>query len=541
MSSDANSISSAAPSTNGPAPSFSFLKKSIPISPAYAEQGIRDLAQEQATSVSAPALTSAAHDLRAMSAPAAAHDLRKDGGVPSSPAFASEHARDAERFAALNLETRDQLHNPPLPTSHPAPRSHIALSLAPPRWQGRSRMLPPTSESTTPTLPPILLPNHKEVSKILHLAAPPTTKAGTKEKAETAVAAAARANGNVTRLGGKIIATDARVDAIELKMTNGLRALESRAAPANVGKIESRLDLLESMTRTGLSPDARISLHTSQLAELTDMMETLKRGLGLIQDSHLCSDAGVPLRNAFATPGDLHALYVSVQEGFDGLNDAIAEQLHPHVAKLQSTVDLLEKLEGRSAVTSTELLTVRENVARVQLDLGALAMGSKAFVAATAPAAPAPAPAAVPVPTAAKNSAGTYVFAVGGKTLNKRKPSVELLNGNGKRGKPNKAAFTHLTVVSPVNPDTKVGAVGLGKKLLEAAGIHNKVALYYVERSGSDAGVLNFVFATAAEANAFVATWSSAVLPAPIRAITARLAPVAGSTSAVDYAFLTGN
>ncbi|KAJ7663600.1 hypothetical protein B0H14DRAFT_3539879 [Mycena olivaceomarginata] len=363
-------------------------------------------------------------------------------------------------------------------------------------------------------------------SKILHLAAPPTTKAGTKEKAETAVAAAARANGNITRLRGKIIATDARVDAIELKMTNGLHALELHATPANVGKIESRLDLLESMTRTGLSPNARISLHTSQLAELTDMMETLKCGLGLIQDSHLCSNTGVPLHNVFATLGDLHALYVSVQEGFNGLNNAIAEQLHLHVTKLQSAVDLLEKLEGRSAVTSTELLTVRENIVRVQLNLGALAMGLKAFVAATAPAPPAPTAPAVPVSTAVKNS-----------------PSIELLNGNGKHGKPNKAALTHLMVISPVNPDTKVGAVGLGKKLLEAVGIHNKVALYYVECSGSDAGVLNFVFATAAEVNTFIATWSSTVLPAPIHAtrITVWLAPVAGSSSTIDYAFLTGN
>ncbi|KAJ7707000.1 hypothetical protein B0H14DRAFT_3525913 [Mycena olivaceomarginata] len=536
MSADANSTSSAPPSTNGPVPAFSFLKKSIPISPAYAEQGIRDLAQEQAASVSAPAPTAAVHDLRAMSAPAAAHDLRKDGGIASSPAFASEHAKDAERFAALNLETRDQS----VSLSTQLKRDFLLAQAAPPApadfTPGPSLAHRPVSrtasmagevtEASTDVgvddadAPPVLLPNHKEVSKILHLAAPPTTKAGTKEKAETAVAAAARANGNVTRLGGKIIATDARVDAIDLKITNGLRALESRAAVSNVGKIESRLDLLESITRTGLSPDARLPLHTSQLAELTDMVDTLKRGLGLIQDSHLCSDAGVPLR------------------GFDGLNDAIAEQLHPHVAKLQSAMDLLEMLEGRFAVTSTELLTVRENVARVQLDLGALAMGSKAFVAATAPVAAAT---AVPVPTAAKNAVGAYAFAVGGKTLNKRKPSVELLNGNGKRGKPNKAAFTHLTVVSPVNPDTKVGAVGLGKKLLEAAGIHNKVALYYVERSGSDAGVLNFAFATAAEANAFVATWSSAVLPAPIRAITARLAPVSGSSSAVDYSFLTGN
>ncbi|KAJ7803093.1 hypothetical protein B0H14DRAFT_3487834 [Mycena olivaceomarginata] len=571
MSADANSTSSAPPSTNGPVPAFSFLKKSIPISPAYVEQGIRDLAQEQAASVSAPAPTAAVHDLRAMSAPAAAHDLRKDGGIASSPAFASEHAKDAERFAALNLETRDQsvslrygAHEPmifgalTLPNSTQLKRDFLLAQAAPPApadfTPGPSLAHRPVSrtasmagevtEASTDVgvddadAPPVLLPNHKEVSKILHLAAPPTTKAGTKEKAETAVAAAARANGNVTRLGGKIIANDARVDAIDLKITNGLRALESRAAVSNVGKIESRLDLLKSITRTGLSPDARLPLHTSQLAELTDMVDTLKRGLGLIQDSHLCSDVGVPLRNAFATPGDLHALYVSVQEGFDGLNDAIAEQLHPHVAKLQSAMDLLEKLEGRFAVTSTELLTVRENVARVQLDLGALAMGSKAFVAATAPVA---ATTAVPVPTAAKNAVGAYAFAVGGKTLNKRKPSIELLNGNGKRGKPNKAAFTHLTVVSPVNPDTKVGAVGLGKKLLEAAGIHNKVALYYVERSGSDAGVLNFAFATAAEANAFVATWSSAVLPAPIRAITARLAPVSGSSSTIDYSFLTGN
>jgi hypothetical protein len=101
---------------------------------------------------------------------------------------------------------------------------------------------------------PILLSNHKEISKILHLAAPPTTKAGTKEKAETAVAAAACTNG-ITHLGGKIKSTDARVNVIELKMTNGLRALESRATPANIGKIKSHLDFFKSRTHTGLSPE----------------------------------------------------------------------------------------------------------------------------------------------------------------------------------------------------------------------------------------------------------------------------------------------
>ncbi|KAJ7041319.1 hypothetical protein C8F04DRAFT_1253015 [Mycena alexandri] len=93
MSADANSSNSATLPTDGPTPSFSFLKKSIAVSPEFAAQGLRDLAQEQVTSVSAPA---------------GAHDLRKDGGLPSSAAFASEHAKDADRFAALNLETRDQ-------------------------------------------------------------------------------------------------------------------------------------------------------------------------------------------------------------------------------------------------------------------------------------------------------------------------------------------------------------------------------------------------------------------------------------------------
>jgi hypothetical protein len=144
-------------------------------------------------------------------------------------------------------------------------------------------------------------------------------------------------------------------------------------------------------------------------------------------------------------------------------------------------------------------------------------------------------------PPPQRTQVGAYVFAVGEKTLNRRKPSIELLNGNGKCGKPIKAAFTHLMVVSPANPDMKVGVVGLGKKLLEAAKIHNKVARYYVERLGSDSSVLNFMFATATEANMFVATWLSAVLPAPIRTITAQLALVAGSSSAVDYAFLMGN
>jgi hypothetical protein len=41
---------------------------------------------------------------------------------------------------------------------------------------------------------PLILANHKEVSKILHLAGPPTTKAGQKEAPGVS---AARANGNI--------------------------------------------------------------------------------------------------------------------------------------------------------------------------------------------------------------------------------------------------------------------------------------------------------------------------------------------------------
>ncbi|KAJ7866616.1 hypothetical protein B0H14DRAFT_2573350 [Mycena olivaceomarginata] len=116
-----------------------------------------------------------------MSAPAAAHDLRKDGGIASSPAFASEHAKDAERFAALNLETRDQS----VSLSTQLKRDFLLAQAAPPApadfTPGPSLAHRPVSrtasmagevtEASTDVgvddadAPPVLLPNHKEAPR----------------------------------------------------------------------------------------------------------------------------------------------------------------------------------------------------------------------------------------------------------------------------------------------------------------------------------------------------------------------------------------
>ncbi|KAJ7017783.1 hypothetical protein C8F04DRAFT_1331484 [Mycena alexandri] len=150
-----------------------------------------------------------------------------------------------------------------------------------------------------------ILADHASNIWTLHLAAPPTTKAGQKEKAETA-AAAVRANGNITRIGGKLIAVEAKVDAQALYIANQLRALESKIAHLNPGKMESEIQLLQGMLRNGLdsmefkvraaggaAADGRVSLHGSQLAELTDGVDTLHHRLDRFTSS-LFDDTGAP-------------------------------------------------------------------------------------------------------------------------------------------------------------------------------------------------------------------------------------------------------
>ncbi|KAJ7775565.1 hypothetical protein B0H16DRAFT_1507886 [Mycena metata] len=384
---------------------------------------------------------------------------------------------------------------------------------------------------------PILLPNHKEVSRTLHLAAPPTTKAGQKEKAETAAAAAARANGNITRLGGKLIAVDAKLDAQALDLANQVRGLESKIARLNPGKMESEIQLLHGMLRNGLesiegklhaggggAADARVSLQGSQLAQLTDGVDTLRHRIDRFTSS-LFDDTGAPV---YATKADVNALYGAVQEGFDGVDATIAEQLLPTTQRLDRTTDVLEKVEGKVAVQATEILTVRENVAGVRIDLATFAMSSKAP----------PPPVSTPSAPAAASSS-PFEFAVGAK---KRKGD-ELTADTGKRGKPNKAAFHHWVLFGPVNTDTKATgpAPNFFRKVLDGAGL-GKLVLpsHYIERSQSDPAYLNVGFAGANEANMFIGAWSGANLDAALRSITARLAVTAGS-STPNYSFLTGN
>ncbi|KAJ7023005.1 hypothetical protein C8F04DRAFT_1271876 [Mycena alexandri] len=433
MSADANSPNSAAPPTDGSTPSFTFLKKT--------DRGV--------------------HFKTSISAPAGGRDLRKDGGIPSSPAFASEHAKDADRFAALNLETRDQavtlryeldepMHFPPLTlrNSTQMKRDFLLSQAAPSAPPGfaagpslahcpvsrTSSMAGEVADTPTDVVPddldvtPIFLPNHKEVSRTLHLAAPPTTKAGQKEKAETAVVAAARANGNITRLGGKLIAIEAKVDAQALDIANQLRAVESKVARLNPGKMESEIQLLQGMLRNGLdsveakvraagggAADGRVSLHGSQLAELTDAVDTLRHRLDRFPSS-LFDDAGAP---AYTSKADVKALYAAVQEGFDGVETTIAEQLLLTTERLNKTTEVLEKVEGKVAVQATELLTARENIAGVRIDLASFAMSTKT----TAPPAS--------TPSAPATSSSSFEFAVGVK---KRKGD-ELAAETNKRGK----------------------------------------------------------------------------------------------------------
>ncbi|KAJ7795354.1 hypothetical protein B0H14DRAFT_2621023 [Mycena olivaceomarginata] len=96
-------------SVNASRPSPSFFQKPLAVSANFAEQGLQVFNQEQgcvdSENYSQRVLMETS---TSVSAPGAARTVRKDGGIPSSPAFAAEQAKDAHRFAALDLETRDQ-------------------------------------------------------------------------------------------------------------------------------------------------------------------------------------------------------------------------------------------------------------------------------------------------------------------------------------------------------------------------------------------------------------------------------------------------
>ncbi|KAJ7841434.1 hypothetical protein B0H13DRAFT_2099829, partial [Mycena leptocephala] len=486
-------------------------------------------------------------------------NVRRDGGIPSSPAFVAEQAKDAQRFAALDLETRDQA----VSLSSQMKRDFLltqAAPSAPPGFAtGPSNATRPISRSASMAgevvdspaevavddvdTTPLILANHKEVSKILHLAEPPTTKAGQKEKAEAPGAAAARANGNIIRIGGQFITLETRVGKGELRAESDSRACQSRHRSINVGKLEDKIEVVGAQSRNGIenlearikllasgtSSDARVALHTSQIAQLTDSLDTIKRTLERLTTAFLCDDDGVPIKQ-FATQGDVGSLWDSVQEGFDGLDDMVDERLAPTIQKVNGAATLVAKLEAAVAKLEThdtkrehELLGARENIARLQIDLVTVAV-------AAAP------------PSDGRSTA----FSVAGKKL-KRKASVELVTGPVKRtnAKPDKGAFHHWTRVSPISADAKNAPTLLFKKLLEAAAIKDySLSAVYIERVTGEPSVLNVGFTSPNDANSFVGAWSAANLQMPVglRGITAQHMAVAGSAASSDaISFLTGN
>ncbi|KAJ7911672.1 hypothetical protein B0H13DRAFT_2480531 [Mycena leptocephala] len=486
-----------------------------------------------------------------VSAPAVgpSHDIRKDGGIPSSAAFASEQAKDAERFAALNPETRDQsiflstqmkrdflvsqaAPTPP-PSFAPAPSSATRSVSRTASMAGEASDSPSVLLGDDENLVvPVLLPNRQEVSKTLHLAGPPTTKAGQKEKAESPGVAAARANGNITRLGGHIIATNNTVHSHRLDSQSKYRGLESRLNRIDPEKLLSSIELVESMARTGIENlegkpkdgstgayDARVSLHTEQIAQLTAATDTIRQHLELIRSSFLCDSDGVPIKDFFATKGDVNALWGSVQEGFDGLDEAIADGvadgIRPTEQKADSAATLAAKTDAKVASLEQDLLKVRENVARIQLEFGA-ALASKASTTTAASA------------TAAPSSDDSRPgFTVGGKK-NKRRASIELIAGPAKRAnaKPDKGSYHHWKLVE----------TALGNKY--------SMPVVYIERTTGEPAVINVGFSAVNDANTFIGAWSgaSSQMPVGLRAVTAQLISVPGSSVANDtISFLTGN
>ncbi|KAJ7843177.1 hypothetical protein B0H13DRAFT_2097753 [Mycena leptocephala] len=540
-------------------PRSSLFGKPIAVSATFAEQGLQAFSQEQGSSLSALLAT---------------RNARRDGGIPSSPAFAAEQAVDDQRFAALDLETRDQA----VSLSSQMKRDFLlaqAAPTAPPGFAtGPSNATRPISRSASMAgevvdspvevpvddgdATPLILANHKEVSKILHLAGPPTTKAGQKEKAEAPGAGAARANGNIIRIGGQFITLVGRVEKAERRAEGDARACQSRHRNNNVGKLEDKIELVGAQSRnaienlesrikllaTGASSDARVGLHTSQIAQLTDSLDTVKRALERLTSTFICDDDGVPIKQ-FATQGDIAGLWDSIQEGFDGHDAVVEERLAPTIQKVNGATSLVAKLEAAVAKLEThdtkreqQLLAARENIAGLRIDLAAALNASKPSGSVVTVA-----PAAAAAPPAEARSTG---FSIGGKKL-KRKASVELVTGPVKRAnaKPDKGAFHHWTRVSPVNADAKNAPPLLFRKLLEAAAIKDySLPAVYIERATGEPSVLNVGFTSVNDANSFVGAWSAANLQMPVglRGITAQHMAVAGSAASNDViAFLTGN
>ncbi|KAJ7236551.1 hypothetical protein C8J57DRAFT_1247787 [Mycena rebaudengoi] len=519
-----------------PAPKqFSFGRggKTIAISTAFAENGVRPFH----TSMSAPP-----------------HDLRKDGGVPSSAAFTAEQNKDAARYAVLNLETRDaglslrysmqqrdvngqltQTYSSQMrrdfavAEASPTPPPGVATG---PSSAGRllSRTVSLASEVSESAAdegiaspPPILLQNHLQVSRQLHLAGPPTTKAGQKEKPETAVVSASRAHSNITRLGGTLILANSRLDDLELQLRNDVR------------RLESKIKLVPSEMAPS-APDARIGLLSSDIVRLQDTHDTMNHHVDAMWNSNIFNSDGTISKKYIATQGDIGGLYDGMEEALEGQKETMDA--------LSARLDALERAERATAekVADVEksLLVVRANLAQATTDF------AHHIISTLSHALSVPTPVVVTAPAPAPSAPSTTVFQFGGKNKLKRKASIEVLPGPAKRtahGKPDKSLFSHWVHIGPINPSTKNPAVPIFKTLLETAVPHYTLPSAYIERSTSDPSVLNVGFTNADSAAGFVNMWAgvNASMKPGLRAIGAVHAMVAGSSKTDTISFLTGN
>lgn len=532
-------VAAVAPTTK-PLSSFSFRRHSstpIAVSTDHAERGLRAFNDAQSEG----------------SVSALGHNLRADGGIPSSQVFISERAQEDSRFAGLNLETRDptmslrQVVIPRIdaamlmtPGSSQLKRdfriAEASLPVPPGFGVGPSLAARPISRSVTlgsetefgTTLPsseseiPITLPNHIEVSKTLHLIGPPTVKAGQKEKPETAPTAAARANGNVTRLGALHIGLESKVDGNALAIANTIRRLETK------------------VQNSGSGSDPRVGLLASQVANCVDTIDDIKHTVNAMRGSALFLPDGSAAD--YVAPSQLHDLYVAIKDQFHDV-DIDLRGVHAAANPLQTKLVLLEtklgELLAQQQRAERDLLAVRESVARTQSDV------ARQAIAASAPPTPAPAPIAA---NAGRNKIPFEFGSLGNKRpTQKRRASIELVSGPAKRanttgGRPDKTTFHHWIHISPLNRDVNITAISLFRKLIDVAIPKYTMPLVFVERTSFDLSTIAVGFASANEAYAFVGMWAGLSLGENLKGIKVAHANRAGSSTENNpISFLMGN
>ncbi|KAJ6597595.1 hypothetical protein DFH09DRAFT_1071592 [Mycena vulgaris] len=144
----------------------------------------------------------------------------------------------------------------------------------------------------------------------------------------------------------KLLATEGKVDGQFLAVKNELRALASKVQHINPGKLEEKFGILEAVVRncidsfdvrltdaaSGGGSDARVASHTSDIARLSDTLDTMKNKLALA-----------------ATRSDLNNLCGSVRDALEGVGNTIAEKLAPVDANAEEVVSQLAKLDARVA------------------------------------------------------------------------------------------------------------------------------------------------------------------------------------------------